>query len=194
MKNWLIGLGILIVLIMIFSPFAIYFIVKSEVEWLGFFASYLGGIFGGIISGGLTLGGVYLTLEHKDNLARQENAEKISYVLGKLTWKFITLNDLIDKNEKQLSTVEQVKEIRKYANIFLKTIDDNRHVAGSDLKFIKHIEFLTGLLKDITNYTFIKTAEETLKDFETRNEQIQISYKQLEEYVNSFYKRQKGRS
>jgi len=40
--------------------------VASENDWIGFHASYLGGILGGIISGSLTLGGVYITIKKQE--------------------------------------------------------------------------------------------------------------------------------
>ncbi|MEE3806078.1 hypothetical protein V2H29_03845 [Lysinibacillus fusiformis] len=68
---------ILIALIPVFLNWLINHEVSYKVardnDWIGFHASYLGGIMGGLISGLLTLGGVWLTIDNqkkKDSIDR----------------------------------------------------------------------------------------------------------------------------
>lgn len=52
--------------------------INQDNIWIGFHSSYLGGIFGGIISGALTLGGVYLTIKNQEKTKMKDEFPKMS--------------------------------------------------------------------------------------------------------------------
>ena len=82
-----------------------------------------------------------------------------------------------------MSSAEQVEKIKKYAEIFLEVIsDNNKHIIGSDFKFINRIESVTTLLKNIVDYKLIKSDREIMEDFKVINNQIQMDFKRIQEY------------
>ena len=73
-KKYFIWGGGITLLILIFFPVIVNFIMNfdfsfrvsgDEGEWIPFYASFYGALLGGGISGALTLGGVYLTIQHE---------------------------------------------------------------------------------------------------------------------------------
>lgn len=188
MNRWIVILSGFAIVIMISFPFIIGFRFKLDAQWIGFFSSYSGGIFGGIVSGGLTLGGVYLTVLLQRRLLVQEKFKKIGYVYAKLIPRFWSLNVAI-QNEREMNLTDQINYIKSMANNFIKIIEDNMHIIKDDFDFLRHIETITRRLDDIVNYNFEKSDQKILEDLTLLNNQIQIEYKRLQDYERSLHKR-----
>lgn len=187
MKKWIIIFSAIAAIIMIGSPFLIYFGVKNNIQWIGFFASYLGGIFGGIVSGGLTFGGVYLTIQHQNNLLNREKVERFSYVYGKFLPHFWSLQVAVE-NDRQLSLSEQVESIRNSASEFQKIIEANMEIIKNDYKLLKHTESIAKWLEEMI--TLSNSGEPThgmIAGFEHINGVIQQQYEWLNRYDGSLH-------
>ena len=159
LKRWIIISSIIAAIILVGSPFLIYFGVKSNVQWIGFFASYLGGIFGGIVSGGLTLGGVYLTIRHQKELLKQDRAEKIRYVYRKLNGQFRKLIAEVN-NDRQWLPHDQAENIRQSARSLLSTIEANMDVIHSDFMFFVTADKIIKKLEDLLAYDYSRKSNE----------------------------------
>ncbi|MCH7322899.1 hypothetical protein LZ480_13540 [Solibacillus sp. MA9] len=120
----IIFLSIFFLILLIITPFLVnklmitpstYFVmdkVELNNHWVGFFSSYLGGIFGGIISGALTLGGVYLTIK------AQEKKDYINTYSSKI------LN--VHKIKKELNTLPILENfIEKESFLALQNLTNN---------------------------------------------------------------------
>lgn len=169
--------------------------VEIDNQWIGFFASYLGGILGGIISGSLTLAGVYLTIKHQKKLLDEAKYKKIKYVMNHLKSRFINWNRLfIEKEKLELSDGKKIKKIQDNATSFLKTIDEHRkQIMEADLEFIEIIDSTSKKLKWIVYYFDEpshrqNTNKKILEDFGVINNSIQIcEFKNLEQYLRKIY-------
>lgn len=178
--------SIIVVGALIASPILIEYIVKSDSQWIAFYASYLGGIFGGIVSGSLTLGGVYLTIRHQNKLLSQEKFSKINYICRKLSKEFRNLNRTIEDSE-YASVHDQVDKIRQHAEKILEIINDNnKYIMETDFFFVNQIESISDALKHITNYDPKISVYSALVDFENLNESIQFGFKMLLQYAKGF--------
>lgn len=134
----------IIIFIMFDSPNSIQSRFNPESQWIPFYASYLGGIFGGIISGGLTLGGVYLTIRHQNKLLNKEKAAKMSYICRKMENELKILDKLIeDTNE--FSDSGLLHEVERCAKRLLGVIADNTKYINDALG-IMYIPMNVGLL------------------------------------------------
>ena len=187
MKKWIIFFSVIAIIMMIVSPYIIFFVVKSDAQGIGFFASYLGGIFGGIVSGGLTLGGVYLTIQHQNKLLKREKAEKFGYVYGKLISRFWSLNASLE-NERNLSEVELVDSIRRSASSFRIVIEENMHIIQTDYKLLKHTEIIAKWLGEMVALSNSgEPNSQMIESFENMNRFIQQQYEWLKKYERSLY-------
>ncbi len=187
LKKWIIVFSVIAAIIMIGSPFLIYFGVNNNIQWVGFFASYLGGIFGGIVSGGLTFGGVYLTIQHQNKLLNQEKVERFSYVYGKFLPRFWSLQEAVE-NDRQLSLSEQVENIRNSASEFQKIIEENMEIMKNDYKLLKHAESIDKWLAEMI--TLSKSGEPNprmMEGFEHINRFIQQQYEWLNKYDENLH-------
>lgn len=177
--------SIITVGVLVVSPILIDSRVNPNSQWVAFYASYLGGIFGGVVSGSLTLGGVYLTIRYQNKLLNQEKAAKFDYVFRDLEPRFWTLNEFV-KNTAGLSTDRQIQRVQAAAIMFLKHIKENRHIIETDFKLLRYIESVEKWLNDIAHYG-IYTDGQIIEDFEMLNTYIQLSYEKLQEYDKSLH-------
>jgi len=94
-KYIMISVTIFIISIIIFPIFVNYiasadwgFQVSNNSTWIGFYATFIGSVLSGIISGSLTLGGVYLTIKNQEKKTKQNEFPKVSlnmdFVLEKM--------------------------------------------------------------------------------------------------------------
>lgn len=189
MRKRIIYSSIFAAIIFFAFPFLIGFRVhvKIDDQWIAFFSSYAGGIFGGIVSGALTLGGVYLTLQHQNKLAKQEKAEKFDYTYMKIRPYFWSL-DVAVRNDRMLNTADQIKNIRSIADEFKNTIYSNLNIIRTDYIFKKHVDSVIRRLDDITNRNHEISSDDLIKNFKGYNGHLQQTYNRLEEYDEELHK------
>lgn len=179
MKKRIKVFSVIAIIIMIGSPYIIFFVVKSDPQSIGFFASYLGGIFGGIVSGGLTLGGVYLTIRHQKELLKQDRAEKIRYVYRKLNAQFRKLNAEVN-NDRQWLPHDQAENIRQSARSLLSTIEANMDVIHSDFMFFVTADRIIKKLEDLLAYEYIRKSNDlVIKEYTNITIDIREEFKNL---------------
>lgn len=178
--------SIIVVGALMVSPILIDYVVKSNSQWITFYSSYLGGIFGGIVSGSLTLGGVYLTIRHQNKLLNQEKFSKINYVCRKLSQEFEDLNRTIEDSD-YANVYDHVNKIRQHAEKLLEIIDaNNKYIMETDFFFVNQMETISDGLKQITSYDPDRSVYTMLVDFEKVNEPIQFIFKMLLQYAKKF--------
>lgn len=174
--------SVIAIIIMIGSPYIIFFVVKSDPQSIGFFASYLGGIFGGIVSGGLTLGGVYLTIKHQNKVLKLENGAKISYVFFKLISRLKSLDKMVE-NKMKWDEISRAENIRESAQDMLKIIDAHMHIIYSDFTFFKKIELIAMECENLLDIEYMnEPVETTLEKYKEIYWNIQDLFEMLYEY------------
>ena len=179
LKKWIIISSIITAIILLGSPFLIYFGVENNVPWIGFFASYLGGIFGGIVSGGLTFGGVYLTIRHQKEVLTLENAAKISYVFRKLNSRLKSLNVVVE-NKVKWDEISRAEDIRESAQDMLKIIEAHMHIIYSDSTFLNIIELIAMECEHLLDIEYSnKPVETTLEEYKEIYWNIQDLFEML---------------
>jgi hypothetical protein len=179
LKKRIKAFSVIAIIMMIVSPYIIFFVVKSDAQSIGFFASYLGGIFGGIVSGGLTLGGVYLTIQHQNKVLRLENAAKISYVFGKLNSRLKSMNTLVE-NKMKWDEISRAEDIRESARDMLKIIEAHMHIIYSDFTFLKVIEDIAMECENLLDIDYAnKSGEITVEEYEEIHWNIQGLFEKL---------------
>ncbi|WEA41350.1 hypothetical protein [Lysinibacillus fusiformis] len=159
----LLFLSIFFLLLLIFTPLLVnklmitpstYFGMEKvdlNNHWVGFFSSYLGGIFGGIISGALTLGGVYLTIK------AQEKKDYINTYSSKIFY--------VHKIKKELDTLPILKNfIEKESFLALQNLINNinnksphilEYAAQVDTKFYLTIKELIVSIEKMDTFFLI---------------------------------------
>lgn len=177
----------IILFIMFASPDMIQSRFKPTSQWIPFYASYLGGIFGGIISGALTLGGVYLTIRHQNKLLNQEKVAKMSYIYRRMKTEVEILNLLIE-HKHRLSDSEILYEVGLCAERLLGVIADNtKYIMETDFVFITHIDLITDLLQHLINRDLDKSDQQVMQEVEDKNDNIQLIFKIIQKYKTKFY-------
>lgn len=179
MKKRIKVFSVIAIIMVIVSPYIIFFVGKSDAQSIGFFASYLGGIFGGIVSGGLTLGGVYLTIQHQKEVLTQENAAKISYVFGKLISRLKSMNALVE-NKMRWDDISRAEDIRESAQDMLKIIEAHMHIIYSDFTFLKVIEHIAIECENLLDVEYMnEPVEKTLEEYTEIYSNIHDLFEQL---------------
>lgn len=127
--------------------------VAQNNDWIGFHSSYLGGILGGIISGSLTLGGVYLTIKNQeDKEYKKELSVRFLYnkrIISELINPIMVKHPL-ESYLQDLNSVDKL-EVEGYIDVSLKNKEDHLKYAS----FIG-VEYFRKLDSYITNYEKLK--------------------------------------
>jgi len=120
-KIKLFGLLFLLIAIISITPIFINLLMSFNIgvnvidsnDWIGFHASYIGAIFGGIISGVLTLGGVFLTIKNQEKKEKQNRFPKVSlnmdFVIEKM--QDITLIERLLKRKDYHNAIKLSEEV-----------------------------------------------------------------------------------
>lgn len=180
MMNWdwkdyfiAITLGIMSIL----STFTIidWTIEKDSAIEVGIIVGFMGAILGGIVSGGLTLLGVRLTIKEQRRSMSQEKVDKAKYIYKKVVSVIVTLNARINDE-----TYLDVSLIYRDAQRFLSIIEEHSTMLKeTEFEFLNKVEIIQELVIDIEGY-FEKNVGKT--DREMRNDLIKIN-----NYIQAFF-------
>lgn len=185
-KRYVFGSISLLILVITTIPILVNYLMNFNIgvnvnkgnEWIGFHASYLGAIVGGIISGGLTLGGVFLTIKNQQKIEKQNNFPKVRLNIDFVEEKMQALNfieGLLAKGEYKYA-ISHGLEILKYKEEIL------QRSAFVNVIFYK-------ITRDILKELEMLVILESFVEHETDNLGQRIrSYKSLDKYDTTIKK------
>lgn len=176
-KNKYVWLIIIFILLFPIAVNIIFFSWRSSVAfgkldtWIGFFATYYGAIFGGVISGALTLIGVKLTIDQQTKIfERQEEKyaedkyNTAQYIRGEVFHLIIGVQNSIKSftnenyNENIMTVYERAEQLDKVSNNLLPQASN---ISASLLNSLKTISWAAQDIKE-----FIDESKE--KDFDQK--------------------------
>ncbi|WP_107949979.1 hypothetical protein [Lysinibacillus parviboronicapiens] len=123
-------------------------IEKDSIIGVDIAVAFVGTIFGGIISGGLTLIGVKLTIKDQRRVMSQEKVDKAKYIYKKILPTMVTLDFRIN-DETYLDSSLITRDAKTFNEII------NEHSAmlkETEFDFINNIESIHYWVGDIENY------------------------------------------
>jgi hypothetical protein len=164
--------------------------VKNDTAWLGFFATYFGALFGGIIAGYLTLLGVQITIKHQ----RSKEFE------DQMPQKLMNLEDIIFFLEQQygllkkgLKLTDETKSLHQRLHFTLQGLEDSgllKKSAQVNLETYIHTRMLYNFLKKFLFPVYdASTNEKEITDNYERciNRLKEQRQKVIEELVQYYY-------
>lgn len=197
-KKILYSILILLLLIVVISPLFLNFLLiswrssyafGSTSDWIGLWGVVLSSILGGIISGGLTLLGVILTIqrtERRDFLKRySETKTKIDEILMETVGAVRILRKCSEGSCDFESLIKYLENKTSNFSMLMKIASDVRYELYEDIRFyyVMELEVLLNLLRNLKwrHDEGLLSYREMLKKFDLLN------FNEIEDQLNKAY-------